>query len=184
MVHGRWDILGAVCMVLAACGSASPETTSPAAGSGSPDDAATTAEGPASIAELLEGIAGGGQPAGDLEVVYDDMHGLHGGETITLRGDGSVTARRRDPPDTPQTEHGTTATSEQVLELVTLLLDIEAWRQEVPERTLVPDESIARLFIRGAGLEASMWEFYNDLEGLGRLVRVKRTMEALVFPAP
>ena len=166
-------ILGASILSASACGPAgSSSGTTP---SGAP---------PGSLAELLEAVAAGNRPPGDLEVVYDDIHGLHGGETITLHGDGALTAVRRDPPDSPQTDHAAQATPEQVLEIVELLVDIGAWEQEVPERVMVPDESTARLELRGAGLEGGMWEFYNDLEGLGRLVRVKRALEALAFPEP
>ena len=167
--------LGLILLFLAACSGTPRGNGSTAAPSGAP---------PGSLDEALEQIAAGERPPGDLEVIYDDMHGLHGGETITLHGDGTVTAVRREPPDSPQTEHTAQVSPERVLEIVELVVDIEGWEQEVPERVMVPDESTARLGLRGAGFEGGMWEFYNDLEGLDRLVRVKRAMEALAFPAP
>lgn len=175
MTRLQLGLLGTTLALLVACGPAtSGHGTTSAAG---PPDAD-------SMEELLEAIAAAERPPGDLEVVYDDMHGLHGGETITLHGDGTIQAVRREPPDSPQLEYEAQVEPADLLEIVELLLDIEAWEQEVPERILVPDESMARLHVRGAGLEAGMWEFYNDLEGLGRLVRVKRALEALAFPAP
>ncbi|MBI5499914.1 MAG: hypothetical protein HY907_06700 [Deltaproteobacteria bacterium] len=176
MTHALRFLVGSAALALVACGPAQP-------GPDTTPSAATPAV-PATLEELLVEVAGGTRPPGDLEVTYDDMHGLHGGETITLHGDGTVTARRRDPPDTPQTEHSGHASPEQVLEVVELLVDIRAWSQEVPERTLVPDESLAHLRLSGVGLEGGFWEFYNDLGGLDRLVRVKQALEALAFPTP
>jgi hypothetical protein len=58
-------------------------------------------------------------------------------------------------------------------------LEIEAWEQRVPDREAVPDESRVRLSVRAGGLESLIWEWYNDLHGHDRIVRVKRLLEEI-----
>src|SRR5690242_18046855 len=43
-----------------------------------------------SVREKLLNLAGGGAVPDDLEIVYSDLHPLHGGERFILRGDGSL----------------------------------------------------------------------------------------------
>ena len=134
---------------------------------------------PDPIEAALNDMRDGRRPLADLEVVYDDMHGLYGGETITVRGDGTIEVVRRDPPQEATTSTAP-VTSDQLQGIVELLLDIAAWWQEVPERTMLPDESRARLAVRCTGAESSIWEFYNELEGLDRIVRVRDYVEGLL----
>jgi len=131
---------------------------------------------------LLEGNA----PLSDLYVEYDDMHAFHGGETLTVTGDtlrarylsrGDVSPTQIEPPPI-------TMTAQQVRALLQLLLEIEAWEQRVPEREAVPDESAARLSVRVGTVESSIWEWYNDLSGNNRMVRVKQLLEEIAGPVP
>jgi hypothetical protein len=132
------------------------------------------------LPEALRRAAGDGLVPVDLVVTYHAMHPLHGGTIVEVRGDGSAlrTSRRRgelqgsvrqvelDPGD--------------LVELVALLVEIEAWEQRVPERPPVPDEGRASLRIELGNLEGGFWEWYNDLGEHDRLLRVSALLADLV----
>lgn len=121
-----------------------------------------------------------GIPA-DLELVYDDMHALHGGVTIEIaEGKGKITERKRGGQD-PEVTTGE-VTAKELMSLVKLLVELEAWEQRTEERTLVPDESLARLEIQVGGHEAGFWEFYNDMGENNRLSRIRDRMKSVVTP--
>lgn len=109
----------------------------------------------------LEQILASNNPQG-FSLSYDDMHGLWGGMTITLTGDGSYQRTQREPGGQPQTVEGKVEV-EQVIEMVRLLLEIEAWQQHIPEAMLVPDESRAYLTIHCGASTSTIWERHNDL---------------------
>lgn len=138
--------------------------------------------GPPAVADPLRAAAEGREIPSDLRIVYDDMHGFHGGETIRVEADGSVHAvfrLRRDP----EAERRASLSPAELRDLLRLLVAIEAWDQREPERQPVPDESRARLAVRAGGHEAGIWEWYSDLRDNGRMVRVKTWLERRI-PAP
>jgi hypothetical protein len=115
-----------------------------------------------------------------FEVVYEAMHPLHGGTVIEIKGDGSAkrTSRHRGSPEV-QTRH-TRLSEPQILELVGLLLKLEAWEQRVPERQPVPGEGKATLSITLGPQKGGFWEWHNDLSKNDRLVQVARMAKELV----
>lgn len=143
---------------------------------------ATTAAGkPPSPKACLASAAKGGAPL--PEVVYSDAHGLWGGTTITLGADGAYRRDRVDPQGPSQrTEAVVDAARHRAL--AALLIELKAWKQQVPERRAVPDESRAGLTIRCGGAEARIWEWYNDLGRQQRIARVRDALQALETPQP
>jgi len=120
-------------------------------------------------AELRDLAEGRGD--GRLRVDYSDMHGLWGGVTITLTGEGEYEHTSRQPGGPPATVRRRVA-PESVRAVVRLLLETRAWEQRIPEWAPLPDESRATLAIACGGAESSTWERYNDLqagEGIGRV---------------
>lgn len=126
----------------------------------------------------LKASATSGDVPAELVIVYDDMHGLHGGSTIELKGDG--TATRRDVNRGAEATASATVAAGDLHELVKLLVEVEAWTQKTPSRELVPDESQARLVLKLGEQELGFWEFYNDMEANQRLSKVKARLDTLV----
>jgi hypothetical protein len=138
------------------------------------------------IKQRLEQLRSDSVTRNDFEVEYSDMHAFHGGEILTVRGKvltGRYLSRNEamlgeiSPP--PKT-----LTTEQLRAFVDLLLDLEAWEQRVPSRTAVLDESSASLTITVGELQSFIWEWYNDLHGNERMVRVKEMLEEIAGPVP
>ncbi len=136
--------------------------------------------------QKLEQLREGSASPDGLEVVYSDMHAFHGGETLTVKGDmltgkylirQGVSPEQIEPPPRKMT-------AQQLHTLVELLLEIEAWEQRVPERTPVPDESRASLSIKVGELQSSIWEWFNDLSGNDRMVKVKHLLKEIAGPVP
>jgi len=116
----------------------------------------------------------------DLEIVYSDMHGLHGGETIAIRGSGEGIAERRTHGSSPPRSREVKVKRADIDRLIALLIEIEAWEQREPDRDPVPDESRAGLRVRAGGVGGGFWEWYNDMDRNRRLARVKKLIEELV----
>jgi hypothetical protein len=119
------------------------------------------------------------QPVPAVTLTYDDAHPLYGGALFDLRA-GLLT--RTDVPRAQQERVVTRVvlTPEDQRRLLEVLRSIDAWEQREPERTPVPDESRTRLTVRVGEAEASIWEWSNDLEQNGRLILVRRALDALV----
>lgn len=122
----------------------------------------------------LANAAKGGTPL--PAVVYSDAHGLWGGTTISLGADGAYRRDRVDPQG-PSQQTDAMVDAARHRALAALLVELKAWKQQVPERRAVPDESRAGLVLRCGGAEAGIWEWYNDL---GRHQRIARVRDALL----
>lgn len=133
----------------------------------------------------LTQLRDGAIPMSELRLTYDDMHPFHGGMTLTVRG-SSLEARYLERGVEPQQvePEPRPLPPEELRSLVDLLLELEAWEQRVAERDPVPDESRASLTIEVAGESSVIWEWYNDLTGNDRIVRVKLELERLAGPPP
>ena len=162
-------------LILTACGGATPEPAplpepaeqpSPSPQQEHPVTTNEIATTP--IEAVLRAIAGGGS-AEQVEVVYDDMHALWGGETLTLQGDGTLRAVWRIPRTAPQQESTTSLSREQVRAIATLLVELHAWRQDVPEQTVPPDTSFSRLRIRVGTETSDVWELHERMERLNQI---------------
>ena len=116
--------------------------------------------------------AASGERAGELAIEYSDLHGLWGGASVRVTGDGEyerVTRQRGADPVVVRGRAGLDA----VREIARLLLEIEAWEQRVPDAAPVPDESRATLTVRRGAARSTIWERYNDLAATGRIGRVR-----------
>lgn len=139
------------------------------------DQIKARAETGAEIRQSLDLIAEGGLDPNPLSVTYDDMHGLWGGLTLTIHGNGhvkqkAVKVEARTP--TPVSRDG-------ILKLVRLLLQEKAWEQREPERASKPDESKARLVVEYGLKRSEIWEWYNDLDKNQRLEKIRDLMKAI-----
>ena len=113
----------------------------------------------------------------DLAITYDDMHGLWGGATITVRGDGSVERHTKALGAPAAQVRHTIIDQQMLLDLVRLLVQLDAWEQRIPDRPPVPDESRAALTISVNGSANRISERFNDLAANNRLVQIKTWLE-------
>jgi hypothetical protein len=137
------------------------------------------ARGDALRVELERSLDNGVAPR-DLVITYHAMHPFHGGTIVEVRGDGQALRTSRRRGDLQSSIRQVELEPEALLEIVTLLVELEAWEQRVPERAPVPDEGRARVSIEMGGLEGGFWEWYNDLGEHDRLLRVSALMTELV----
>jgi hypothetical protein len=120
-----------------------------------------------------------------LVVVYDDYHPQWGGKRIVVQADRSIEVeqwRPNQPENAPDSWRGTVP-EEAMKQLVRLLLEIEAWEQQAEEDATRIDDAKARLEVRVGGEGDSIWEWANDLQANGRIVRIQQHLEALAFEA-
>lgn len=129
-----------------------------------------------SVEGALRAIAAGNGT--DLSVVYDDMHGLWGGQTIAISGNGAYERKERARGDSAPTVTSATVGQQQIRQLAGLLVDLAAWEQRVPERAPVPDESRATLRIRVGATEVTIWEWFNDLPKNARIAQIRDLMRS------
>ena len=133
-----------------------------------------------SVESALRAVATGNAAPADLLVVYDDMHGLWGGQTISVSGGGAYERKERGRGASTPTVITGTVDPQQIQALASLLVDLKAWEQRVPERAPVPDESRATLKIRVGTTEVTIWEWYNDLPKNDRIVQIRDRMRSFV----
>lgn len=131
------------------------------------------------VAAALASVAGGGEIPADLVVIYDDMHGMWGGTTITLSGSGDYRMDEMNRSESSSHSFRGRVSEADVRAVAALLVAIEGWRQVTPPRTAIPDESRAYLRLRAAGGEVIVWEWYNEMPRNARLSRVRDRMAAL-----
>jgi hypothetical protein len=149
------------------------------AGSAACVDNALTTKNHMSVEETLKRIRSASDVPPDLQITYDDMHGLWGGTTIIITGKGDGERRERDRGRAEPKTFNKTITPEQMLELVNLLIEHKAWEQRTPDRAPLADESRASLRIQVSGQSSSIWEWFNDMEKTKRLSIIKAKMKQL-----
>jgi hypothetical protein len=125
------------------------------------------------IQEALARLAKGGGEWKRFSVTYDDLHGLHGGLTLTIHGTGKVTQKVVRQKAGEEKE----VTETELKQLVELLQKHKAWEQKEVERPVVPDESKARLVIKYEDDSVTVWEWYNDLPKNKRLLEIREAMK-------
>lgn len=129
------------------------------------------------IRVCLEALAAGREEWGGFSVSYDDLHGLHGGLSLIIHGDGRVEQQAvRRPVGTPRR-----VSRPDLDRLLTLLRELKAWEQRTPERQAVPDESTGRLTIWCGGVETTIWEWHNDMKANARIARVRTLMAEIAW---
>ena len=148
---------------------------------------ASPAPQPTPVEQALRAAAGGGDVPPDFQVVYSDMHGMHGGTTIRLAADGTLASQHMQQG--VLTERAARVPADSVRALIGLLVELQAWEQRTPPRPPVPDESAAGLRIRAGGEEARIWEWFNDMGTNQRLSRVlgmlgRYVSQSAAAPAP
>jgi len=137
------------------------------------------------VAKQLRSAADTASVPPGLVVVWDDHDPKWGGRRITVRADGSVEVRRW-RPGTPESEPEVWtghAPGAQLVDLVDVLVDVEAWEQRTSGHTTPLDEAKATLTLQVDGARERSWEWANDLEANQRLVLVENELEALVRAA-
>ena len=126
-----------------------------------------------SVAEALRAYQEGNLAPRDLLITYSDLHPLHGGLVLIVDGLGHVQQEAlREEVKEPED-----LTQEEMMRLVNLIIELEAWIQIVPERASLPDESRAILQIQAGESESQMWEWYNDMVGNNRLIQIREMMK-------
>jgi hypothetical protein len=140
-----------------------------------PPAVSSTDRAPLTIREALLEITAGKLNPTPLSITYDDMHGLWGGLTLTIRGDGNVEQKAvKEKAGTP-----TVVSRDSILKLVRHLLQQKAWEQREPQRAPKSDESRARLVIQYGKQRSEIWEWYNDLDKNQRLGKIRELMKTI-----
>ncbi len=134
-----------------------------------------------SLQTSLEGARATAQLPADLLVRYEAMHPLYGGVIVEIHGDGRGLRTQRGRAGRLSRSEAQLST-EQLQDLVGLLVQHQAWEQRVSERQALPDEGRARLIIQVGDTEGGCWEWFNDLAETDRLVHIAERMKALVPP--
>jgi ankyrin repeat protein len=116
---------------------------------------------------------------GELIITYDDMHGLWGGTTITLRGDGNVERRTKEIGARDVTVTRTQIGQPEVVDLIRLLVELQAWEQRIADQQPVAGESRAHLTISLRENASRVWERVNEMLANNRLVQIKTRLENL-----
>jgi hypothetical protein len=130
------------------------------------------------VKKMLQDLAQGKGELGKLTVTWDDLHGLHGGLRLTVKGDGTVSQEVvREKAGLPKEK----VDEKDLKALVDLLVRHEAWVQKVPERKAVPDESRARLTIAYGGSTVTVWEWFNDLDKNKRLGEIRDFLKKIAW---
>lgn len=127
----------------------------------------------------LENIITTNKVPAELTITYDDMHGLWGGTTITVRGDGSVECQTKEmgSPEAKVTQKR--INDRALVELIRLLVDLGAWEQRTAEEQPVAGESRASLTISIKEDVSRVWERVNEMAANNRLMQIKTRLEEL-----
>lgn len=152
------------------------------------------------IADALRDARAASEPPATLELRWEERGGNSlGAREIVVHGDGRValsvwrpgfasgdpTSSGR-PSGRPDASAIHRASAAQIHALLELLLELEAWDQQVDDD--LPDPSLDRgrawLKLRAGGASSEVWEHHADLEATGRLVRVREALEALLARTP
>jgi len=115
----------------------------------------------------------------ELTIAYDDMHGLWGGTTITVRGDRTMQIESRDVGmPAPAISRKVIAESE-LIGLIQLLIELRVWEQLTADEQPVAGESRAWLTVSLNDSSTRVWERVNEMVSNDRLIHVKSFMEKL-----
>lgn len=115
----------------------------------------------------------------ELTITYDDMHGLWGGTTITVRGDRTLQTRSRElgaPDITISQKH---IDERELIHLIELLIELRSWEQFTAEQQPVADESRAWLTLTVNNTSTRVWERVNEMAANNRLIRIKQFLTRL-----
>ena len=128
--------------------------------------------------ELKTIIATNSVPA-ELIVTYDDMHGLWGGTMIMVHGDGNVERQTREIGAPEATIARMQIDERKLIELVQLLVELQAWEQRIADEPPIADESRAQVAITLKEDASRVWERVNEMVANNRLIQLKTLLENL-----
>ncbi len=133
--------------------------------------------GPALGAPDLEASLQSQALPNDLEVSLEDMHPLYGGVRFHLRTDGTIEHTWKGRGDQPEVVQEVLTTEADRQTLVALLLEIQAWDQQVEESTPLPGQIKTQLTLTTSGDDATIWEWHHEMEEAQRIIQIKRWFE-------
>jgi ankyrin repeat protein len=116
----------------------------------------------------------------ELTITYDDMHGLWGGTTITVRGDGALETQTREIGAREADISHKQIDERELISLIKLLVELRGWEQVTAEVRPVPDESRAYLALSLNDKSTRVWERVNEMAANNRLTRIKNFLESLM----
>ncbi len=117
----------------------------------------------------------------DLTITYDDMHGLWGGTTITVRGDRTMQTRSRKTGAAEAEISRKHIDERELVNLIKLLIELRGWEQVTAEAQPVAGESRAWLTLNLNDGSTRVWERVNDMAANSRLIRIKGFLEGLMI---
>jgi len=129
----------------------------------------------------LESIIATNIVPADLTITYDDMHGLWGGTTITVRGDRTMQTRSRQTGAAEAEISRKQIDERELVNLVKLLIELRSWEQVTPEAQPVAGESRAWLTLSLNDRSTRVWERVNEMAANNRLIRIKSFLEGLMI---
>ena len=115
----------------------------------------------------------------DLTITYDDMHGLWGGTTITVRGDLTMQMQSKEigaPVVQSSRKH---INERELLKLIQLIIQSRGWEQFTPDEQPVADESRAYLTLSVNERSTRVWERVNQMGFTSPLAQIKGFMEGM-----
>lgn len=149
------------------------------------------------IAKSLNDAKREGSALTGLHIVYQERSAAWGGRRIEIDGEGKValyvyrpgfssdeneTLLESSPNDGELVSVGRVEKA-RVIEVVEMLLALEAWQQTAHDDESRLDRAKARLRLQVGGNESEIWELAEDLEANGRLLLVRRKLESLARDA-
>ena len=113
----------------------------------------------------------------ELIITFNDMHGLWGGTSITVRGDGTVESQTKGmgAPENEVTRRQ--IDDRELVDVIELLVELKAWEQYTADEPPVAGESRAYLTIRLKDRTSSVWERVNEMPANNRLIQIKTKLE-------
>jgi hypothetical protein len=135
------------------------------------------------IAEGMRTAKQSGDPPDELVVIYNDHGRRHGGDRIEIHGDGELHGDRWRPGDVEQEGRYWEGhvPPHSIQGLIDLIVELEAWEQKVEVEDGRLNDQRARLTIHIGSSSSTIWEYRSDLEGGGRIFRIKTHLDALSF---
>lgn len=129
------------------------------------------------VEQALRAVVGGEPVPAGFSVTYTDLHPFHGGLSLSIGADGQVERRAvREKAGQPKQ-----VTPYEWRTLAALMVRQKLWQQRTPERPPGNDESRASLILSCGSQVSTVWEWYNDLEKNGRMIRVREAMKKVAW---
>jgi hypothetical protein len=116
----------------------------------------------------------------ELTMLYNDISTFHGGTAIEIHGDGRVLRWDAQPhqPDVAL-QNESRMKSDELAQLLNLLVELEVWKDDSREHRRIPDESFRRLIITQDTERSYVREPYNLMQS-GRFGKVYDRLEHVI----